>query len=84
MILRVPEFRELYRNILDEILETKFTVDYMESKIRSLHEALRPHVLLDPYKKAKIDTFDKEPEFILQFIRDRNSYLKKQLANFNS
>jgi spore coat protein H len=84
LILRVPEFRELYRNILDEILETKFTVDYMESKIRSLHEALRPHFLLDPYKKAKIDVFDKEPEFILQFIRDRNSYLKKHLADFNS
>ena len=76
-IMRVPEFRELYRNILDEILETKFTVDYMESKIRSLHEALRPHVLLDPYKKGKIDAFDKEPEFIFQFIRDRNSLFEK-------
>ena len=80
--MRVPEFRKLYRNILDEILETKFTVDYMESKVRSLHEALRPHVLLDPYKKTKIDTFDQEPEFILQFIRDRNNYLKKQLSQF--
>ena len=82
LLLRVPEFRAQYRNILIDILETKFTVDHMESKIRSLHEALRPYVLIDPYKKAKIDAFDSEPEFILQFIRDRNSYLKAQLANF--
>ena len=34
----------------------------------------------DPYKKRTIDTFDREPEFILQFIRDRNNYLKKQLS----
>ena len=52
--MRVPEFRELYRNILDEILETKFTVDYMENKIRSLHEALRPHVLLILIKKRRL------------------------------
>ena len=44
--MRVPEFRKLYRNILDEVLETKFTVEYMESKVLSLHEALRPHILL--------------------------------------
>jgi spore coat protein H len=82
LLMRFPEFRNLYRNILEEILETKFTVAYMEDKVISLHEALRPHVLLDPYKKKKIDTFDREPEFILQFIRDRNSYLKKKLMNF--
>ena len=51
LLMRVPEFRKLYRNILEEILETKFTVDYMENKIVALHEALRPHILLDPYKK---------------------------------
>ena len=54
----------------------------MESKIVSLHEALRPHILLDPYKKKTIDKFDSEPEFIFQFIRDRNSYLKT-LVDFN-
>ena len=83
LLMRFPEFRNLYRNILEEILETKFTVTYMEDKVFSLHEALRPHILLDPYKKRKIDKYDREPEFILQFIRDRNSYLKKQLLNFD-
>ncbi|WP_342506586.1 CotH kinase family protein [Sporosarcina sp. FSL K6-2383] len=83
LLMRVPEFRKFYRDILEEILETKFTVDYMESNVVSLHEALRPHILLDPYKKSKIDAFDSEPELIFQFIRDRNSFLKEQFVNFN-
>ncbi|MFJ7936751.1 CotH kinase family protein [Sporosarcina sp. NPDC096371] len=82
LLMRVPEFRILYRNILEEILETKFTVDYMENKIVDLHDALRPHILLDPYKRNTIDLFDSEPDFICQFIRDRNNYLKNQLLNF--
>lgn len=83
LLMRVPEFRKRYRSILEEILETKFTVDYMESKIVALHEALRPHILLDPYKKKAIDIFNSEPDFICQFIRDRNSYLTEQLVNFD-
>ena len=83
LLMRVPAFRKLYKNILEEILETKFTVDYMESKIVALHEALRPHILLDPYKKKAIDIFNSEPDFIVQFTRDRNIYLKKHLVNFN-
>jgi spore coat protein H len=82
LLLQVPEFRKLYRNILEEILETKFTVEYLEEKVVSLHQALRPHILLDPYKKKKIETFDGEPEFIFQFIRERSSYLKKHLVDF--
>lgn len=83
LLMQVPEFRKRYRNLLEETLETKFTVEHMENKIISLHQALRPHVLSDPYKKKEIDTFDGEPEFIFQFIRERNSYLKKHLADLD-
>ena len=82
LLMRVPEFRKLYRNILEEILETKFTTDYMENRVVSLHTTLRPHMLLDPYKNSKMDKFDSEPDFILQFIRDRNRFLKEQLVGF--
>lgn len=81
VLLQVPEFRKLYRETLEEILETMFTVDYMEKKILPLHQRLRPQILLDPYKKNKIDIFDNEPELIFQFIRERNNYLKNQLSN---
>ncbi|MCP3762279.1 CotH kinase family protein [Domibacillus sp. A3M-37] len=83
LLLQIPEFRKLYRNILEKILETKFTVEHLENKIISLHQALRPHILSDPYKKKTIDTFDGEPEFIFQFIRERRSYLKKHLVDLD-
>lgn len=83
LLLQVPEFRKLYRDLLVETLETKFTVEYMENKVYSLHQAIRPHILLDPYKMKAIDTFDAEPEFIFQFIRARNTYLKRHLVDLD-
>ncbi|MCH7321579.1 CotH kinase family protein [Solibacillus sp. MA9] len=83
VLLQVPEFRKLYKETLEEILETMFTVDYMENKVLPLHQCIRPQILLDPYKKNKIDIFDNEPELIFQFIRERNDYLKNQLSNLD-
>ncbi|WP_142332995.1 CotH kinase family protein [Bacillus sp. AFS073361] len=84
LLLQVPEFRTLYRNILEEILETQFTVPYLENKVTSMHQALRPHILQDPFKKKDIELFDGEPEVIFQFIRDRSAYLKKRLKYLDS
>lgn len=83
LLLQVPEFRKLYRNILEEVLEFQFTVNYLENKIITLHQAIRPFYLLDPYKKKNISIFDREPEFILEFIRTRSNYLKNQLTKFD-
>ncbi|NRD76717.1 CotH kinase family protein [Bacillus sp. BRMEA1] len=84
LLLQIPEYRKRYRSILEEILETRFTVDYLEEKIVFLHQALRPHILHDPYKKKSIHSFDDEPDFILQFIKARRSYLINQLKNLEN
>lgn len=83
LILQVPEYRKLYKDTLNEILETKFTVEYMENKVMSLYESLRPHILQDPYKRKHIELYDNEPEFIFDFIHKRSTYLKEQLVNLN-
>lgn len=80
LLLQITEFRQLYRSILEEILETTFSIKKMEKKVLFLYQGLRQHVLLDPYKKKSINTFDAEPDFIFEFIRKRRKYLKKQLA----
>ncbi|WP_066369538.1 CotH kinase family protein [Neobacillus fumarioli] len=82
LLLQVPEFRKLYRELMEEILEEQFTVKNLEDEIISLHQALRPHLLFDPYKKKDIHIYDGEPDFIFQFIRERNDYLKNQLIHF--
>lgn len=82
LLLEVPEFRKQYLNILEEVLDVKFTVDYLENKIIELHQELRPYYHLDPYKKDEKNLFVNECEYIFQFINDRNSYLKNQLIKF--
>lgn len=80
-ILEIPSFRKRYREIIGQIIEEQFTVQYMGPEIEALYERLRPYVLLDPFKKKDIDQFDKEPEIIKQFIVDRGQYLKEHLSD---
>lgn len=83
LLLQVPEYSKFYKDLLVETLETTFTVKHMENKVLPLHQGIRPHILLDPYKKNKIDLFDKEPEFIFEFIRKRSDYLNKHLGSLD-
>ncbi|MEI4771860.1 CotH kinase family protein [Psychrobacillus sp. FJAT-51614] len=82
LLFKLSEFRKLYKKKLEETLETKFTIKYMEPKVLSLHQSVRPHLLLDPYKNRKIEIFDHEPDIIFQFIKDRRNYLQRKLMDF--
>lgn len=78
-ILDVDNFRKRYRELLQSVLEQQFTVEFLKPRVEKLHQAIRPSLLLDPYKKDKIDKFDQEPDFIYSYIEKRNSYLKSKL-----
>ncbi|TDF97674.1 CotH kinase family protein [Paenibacillus piri] len=78
-LLDIPEYRLVYKSLLESILETRFTVAYLEPYIVNLQKLIRPYVLLDPYKKQDIETFDREANFILTYIRKRRSYLLDKL-----
>lgn len=78
-LLENTEFKKIYKNKLEQALETIFTVDYMEEKVKKMHQLLRPHVLKDPYKNRKMDKYDREPDYICQFIKDRSAYLKDNM-----
>lgn len=82
-ILSVPTFRKQYKDLLEELLETHFTLSSLEPYVTDLHGLLSPYLTLDPFKKAGKEEFEKEPEFILQFIQDRNKYLKDKLKTLN-
>jgi spore coat protein H len=82
-LLEVPEFRNLYRRLMEELLDTLFTPAFLEPKILDLTQSLRPHLQFDPYKSTQLDQFDVEPEFILQFIKDRNQFLRNHLKDLD-
>jgi spore coat protein H len=78
-ILDVKVFRTQYKNLLEEILNRKFNVDYMKPKIQAMHDLIRPYVQKDPYEKDNMDIFDKEPDFIATYIEARGNYIRSQL-----
>lgn len=81
-ILDVKEFREQYKNMLDEILTTTFTTDRLEPIITNLMNKIEPYIPLDPYKrKNALNILKREREYILQFIEDRNQYLRSELKS---
>ena len=80
-LLDVKDIRNQYRLLLEEILETSFTVEALEPRITNLHKQLRPYISIDPYKKKSINMFDSELDFILRFISDRNNYLRMHLKD---
>jgi spore coat protein H len=81
-ILDVAEFRKQYHDILQHILKEQFTLDYLKPKIEMLHNLIRPFVLKDPYVKEKIESFDREPEFIYSYIEGRTKFIKQELSKF--
>ncbi len=78
-LMKTAEFRRMYKRILEEILETKFTVEYLEKTVMDLHATLRPYILMDPHFMTTINLYDEEPSFIFQFIKNRNAFLKREL-----
>ncbi|MDQ0268951.1 CotH kinase family protein [Cytobacillus purgationiresistens] len=78
-ILGIPAFRNKYYRILNELLDDRFNVETIRPQINALYSKLRPYFGKDPYKKDKIEDFEKEPDFICRFIEDRNSYLRAEL-----
>lgn len=82
-VLDVPSFRKHYRDILREILNHQFTVEFLNPRVISMHELLRPFVLKDPYINKNIGSYDHELDVIMQFIQDRNRYLREHLSDLD-
>ncbi|WP_342513014.1 CotH kinase family protein [Sporosarcina sp. FSL K6-1522] len=78
-LLDVRAFRGRYRELLEELLDSKFTVAYIEPKIQALHASIRPYIEKDPYEKDNLAVFDQEPAFIYAYIEARGNYIREQL-----
>lgn len=82
-ILDTKTFRNQYKSLLGGIVNNQFTVDYLKPKIQTMHAMLRPYLLLDPYKNDDIDIFDKEPDYIFNYIEERSTFIKREIELLN-
>ena len=76
-LLEIPTFRQQYKGIMEEILETLFTSSNLEPKINALTQFVRPHLTED----VSLEVFDLEPTYMLRFIEKRNQYLSYHLKD---
>ncbi len=83
-LLDLPYYQSMYIDILREILNEKFTPEYISPLLNDQFKLIHPYILNDPYLKGKRDQFEKEPDFILTFINKRNKFLKEDLENWAS
>ncbi|PJN86436.1 CotH kinase family protein, partial [Bacillus velezensis] len=56
---------------------------HMKPKVMSLYEQIRPHVAKDPYKKEEIDCFDREPDVICEYSKERSAFISSELERWN-
>lgn len=82
-ILDIKRFRSHYKNLLKVILDNQFNVDYLKPKIQGMHDLIRPYIQKDPYKRDDINLFDKEPEYIFNYIEARAKYIRGKLDSLN-
>ncbi|WP_066369639.1 CotH kinase family protein [Neobacillus fumarioli] len=82
-ILAVDSFRKQYKTMLEEILEEKFTLEFIMPRAERMTQHIRPYLLNDPYKKEYIDEFDQEIHVIEEYIKDRRAYLQGKLSKLD-
>ncbi len=79
-LLHFSHFRKKYREILSTTLENDFTVEVQSSIIEDLFQSLKCYSHLDPFINKKVESFDREHAYMIDFIQKRNDYLKQQLS----
>jgi spore coat protein H len=82
-LLDISTIRKQYKELLEEVLSTNFTTAYLEPKIQDLYSQLKPVIAKDPFKKNFVNKFHTEPEYIIEFIKNRNQYLKDHLSELD-
>ncbi|NRD80221.1 CotH kinase family protein [Bacillus sp. BRMEA1] len=78
-ILAVDTFRKQYKTLLEEIMQEKFTTEFIVPRVEKLMRHIRPSLEQDPYKKNHLSEFDQEINIIKDYIEERRAYLQRKL-----
>lgn len=81
-LFHYPHFRNLYHEILSNILEKDFTLEIQKPMINDLFNSLKPYISLDPYISTTAATLEQEKKVYFNFIKKRNAFLKEELTSF--
>jgi spore coat protein H len=79
-LLHYHLYKNKYKEILSSILDNHFCLNSLEPIIEEQFQRLKPYIETDPYLTLSKEQFEKEKQVILDFIKNRKSYLNKELS----
>jgi len=73
------KYRDSYKNILLEMMETEFTLDALTPAIESMHEGIAEAIRGDYTRKHPYHVFASEPSIMRRYIADRRDIVMNEL-----
>ncbi|WP_308635633.1 CotH kinase family protein [Paenibacillus silvisoli] len=83
-VLSYKSYRQAYRKILANLLESKFTVKTIEPIIANMYEKLTPAVRDDFTRKWPFSSFEDEPQVFIDYIQERRAIIEEELKNWTN
>lgn len=80
-LLYIHPYKNKYKEILSSILDTHFCLNKLEPIIEEQFQHLKPYIEIDPYLSIDEGQFEKEKQVILNFIKQRSSYLREEMLS---
>jgi spore coat protein H len=80
-LLSVAPILQTYKKILNEIVESWFTLQRLEPEIERLTLRIRSDIFTDQTRRWSPAEFDVEPDVIRAYIRDRRKFLLQSLSS---
>lgn len=81
-LLSFPSSRKKYTDLLSDLLLKEFTVDSIDPVVAAMYKRLMPAIYNDRTRKHSFETFQREPAFIRNYIRERRNIVKSELRNW--
>ncbi|NOU87457.1 spore coat protein CotH [Paenibacillus sp. LMG 31460] len=78
-LMSFKSVRRRYKQILASILRTSFTRKQISPMIAHLHGTIAPYMLNDYNRKWPYTEFRGEPEFIMNYIKERREIIKQEM-----
>ncbi|MGE6630919.1 CotH kinase family protein [Bacillus sp. NPDC077027] len=78
-LLDIPSFKTSYYTLLNNVLNTHFTVERLYPVITLWHESFEKFIEKDPYLKEKKNVLQAERDLIKKYINKRRRYLQNEI-----
>ncbi|MGG4143649.1 CotH kinase family protein [Paenibacillus algorifonticola] len=81
-LLAIPAYKRKYRSILLRLLQTAFTEEQVKRMVSAMYSKLTPAIQEDYTRKSSFNTYLSEPDFILNYVKERRALIRNALKSW--